>query len=368
MRKSILLSLSIGIFLGIFLLGQQENEVLKESVRVVNVEVPVRVYFKSQPVDNLTKADFKLFEGGKRQEIHGFILRRKKIKAQGLELNAEQVRVPKPRYFTLVFRITHYNDYLKKGLDHIFDTLLQESDQLLVFVNDQSAFFENLADKEMVKSKLDQLLRDVSLEARNKLLLYLKQIEGMVDKYKFDRTTSEKIVSEHWYIHDYLRDFLKVWKEYKKKYLIPDINKYYNFARFLINIKLEKWVINFYQFEVFPNIIISSESMRYIRRKIGEWQVSENQEVVTASRILTRLLAEIEKELSVAKDFPADEVAKIFHNVDATFHSIFMRTTMSILHEDMEYREIASELENSLCPEKSRQGRENQGETEQSQI
>jgi hypothetical protein len=348
MRKSILLSLSIGIFLGIFLLGQQENEVLKESVRVVNVEVPVRVYFKSQPVDNLTKADFKLFEGGKRQEIHGFILRRKKIKAQGLELNAEQVRVPKPRYFTLVFRITHYNDYLKKGLDHIFDTLLQESDQLLVFVNDQSAFFENLADKEMVKSKLDQLLRDVSLEARNKLLLYLKQIEGMVDKYKFDRTTSEKIVSEHWYIHDYLRDFLKVWKEYKKKYLIPDINKYYNFARFLINIKLEKWVINFYQFEVFPNIIISSESMRYIRRKIGEWQVSENQEVVTASRILTRLLAEIEKELSVAKDFPADEVAKIFHNVDATFHSIFMRTTMSILHEDMEYREIASELENSL--------------------
>jgi hypothetical protein len=209
MRKSILLSLSIGIFLGIFLLGQQENEVLKESVRVVNVEVPVRVYFKSQSVDNLTKADFKLFEGGKRQEIHGFILRRKKIKAQGLELNAEQVRVPKPRYFTLVFRITHYNDYLKKGLDHIFDTLLQESDQLLVFVNDQSAFFENLADKEMVKSKLDQLLRDVSLEARNKLLLYLKQIEGMVDKYKFDRTTSEKIVSEHWYIHDYLRDFLR---------------------------------------------------------------------------------------------------------------------------------------------------------------
>lgn len=350
MKKMVFLWLCVGIFSGIFLYArQQEDEMLKERVRVVNVEVPVRVYFKGKPVDNLTKNDFKLYEGGKRQEIHGFILKRKKIKLQELELNAEQAQVPKGRYFTLVFRITHYNDYIKKGLDHVFDTILNESDRLLVFVNDRSVYFKNLGDKESVKSRLDQLLRDVSLAARNKLVLYLKQIENLVDKHKFDKSgVTGKIVSEHWVIHDYLRDFLKVWKEYKKKHLIPDINKYYNFARFLKNINLEKWVINFYQFELFPNIILSSESMRYIRRKIGEWQVSENQEVVTGSRILTRQLAEIEKELSVAKDFPADEVAKIFHNVDATFHSIFIRTSLSALHEDIEYLQIASELENSL--------------------
>jgi hypothetical protein len=349
MRKMIFLWLCVWIFAGHFLFGQQEDEVLKESVRVVNVEVPVRVYLKGQPVDNLTREDFKLYERGKRQEIHGFIVKRKRIKAQDLGLNANTEMISKERYFTLVFRITHYNEYVKKGLDHVFDTVLNESDQLLVFINDQSSFFKSLADKESVKSKLDQRLRDVSLEARNKLFLYLKQIEGTVDKYKFDRNAvSGKLVSEHWVMHDYLRDFLKVWKEYKKKHLVPDINKYYNFARFLKDIKKEKWVINFFQFELFPDIIINSESMRYIRKKIGEWQISDNQEVVTATRILTRQLAEIEKELSVAKDFPADEVAKIFHNVDATFHSIFMRTTISTLHEDMEYREIANELENSL--------------------
>ncbi|MCK4836962.1 MAG: hypothetical protein KAT17_10000 [Candidatus Aminicenantes bacterium] len=44
------------------LFGQQEDEVLQETVRVVNVEVPVRVHYRGKPVDNLTKKDFILFE------------------------------------------------------------------------------------------------------------------------------------------------------------------------------------------------------------------------------------------------------------------------------------------------------------------
>jgi len=334
------------------LFGQQEDEVLQESVRVVNVEVPVRVYFKGKPVDNLTRADFKLYEGGKRQDIHGFILKRKKIKAQELELNAEQVQTRMGRYFTLVFRITHYNKYIKEGLDHIFDTVLNKSDQLLVFVNNRSVFFKNLEDKLEVKTKLDQVLHDVSLEARIKMLQYLKEVENAVDKHKMEMKLAEAGRSEikeyHTLIQRYFAKFLEIWKIYKKKYLIPDINIYYNFARFLKGIDKEKWVINFYQFEVFPDIIISSESMRRIRRLVGEWQVSDKPEEVTFSRIINRQMIEIEKELSVVRDFPSDEVAKIFHNVDTTFHSIFMKSSFNALQTDVEYREIATDLENSL--------------------
>jgi len=275
------------------------------------------------------------------------------MKVQDLEMNTGMVQTGMDRYFVLVFRITNYNKYLKEGLDYIFNTVLNESDQLLVFVNDQSAFFKSLTDKVSVKAKLDRLLHDVSLEARNKMLMYVKEVENLVNKHKFEMSLGQPgsrggILSIQWVVEEYLRKFLDVWKMYKKKYLIPDINKYYNFARFLKNIEKEKWVINFYQFEMFPDIIISSESMRRIGRLVGEWQISSNQEIVTASRIISRQLIEIEKELSVAMDFPSDEVAKIFHNVDTTFHSIFMKTSMSILLEDMEYREIASELESSL--------------------
>jgi hypothetical protein len=351
MRKMIFLWLGVWIFSGVFLYSRQDDEVLKESVRVVNVEVPVRVYFKGQPVDNLTREDFKLYEGGKRQEIHGFILKRKKIKAQDLELNAERLQVPQSRYFTLVFRITHFNDYIKKGLDYVFDRVLKEKDKLLVFVNDRSAFFKNLTDKNSIRKKLDQMLRDASLKARKKLLLYIKHIESQINKTKFEmllREGSRVSPGRIYYdVVEYLYKILEIWKIYKKEHLIPDINKYYNFARFLKDIKMEKWVINFYQFEVFPDIMVNSDMMRKINNLIGHLQTMGDR-LLPFVRMIEKSLIELEKEMSLAMDFPSDEVSKIFHNVDVTFHSIFMKTSISTLHEDFEYREIASELESSL--------------------
>jgi hypothetical protein len=350
-KKSYCLWLVIIFLWGGSLFGWQEEEILQETVRVVNVEVPVRVHYRGKPVDNLTKNDFKLFEKGKQQDIHGFILKRKKINVQELKLNAEQVMTRKQRFFVLVFRFTHYNDDIKKGLDYIFDTILTDTDQLLVFANDRSAYFEFLNDKPSVKTKVAKILHDVSRKARTRLLMHLKKVEREVEKHKFELkliNAERGSMDLHFMIYNYLEKFLNIWRNYKKKYLIPDINKYYNFAQFLKKIKKEKWVIDFYQFEVFPDILINSESMRRIRRLIGAWQASDNPELITFSRLIFRRLTEIEMELSVAKDFPSDEVAKIFHNVDTTFHSVFMKTTFSTLLQDAEYREVASELENSL--------------------
>ena len=79
--KKILLFLIIFFLVVIpFLRPQQEEEPIKEKVEVVNVEVPVRVFYRGKPVDNLTKQDFKLYERGKLKEINGFYIKRKKIK------------------------------------------------------------------------------------------------------------------------------------------------------------------------------------------------------------------------------------------------------------------------------------------------
>ena len=105
---------------GLFVFCQQEKELLRESVEVVNVEVPVRVYYKGKLVDDLTRADFKLYENRKLQEIKGFICKRKKIKVQEVEMTAEQKKTLAPRYFTLVFRIQYFNDDLKHvEIDHL---------------------------------------------------------------------------------------------------------------------------------------------------------------------------------------------------------------------------------------------------------
>jgi hypothetical protein len=350
MKKTGVICLIVLLFGIVDLVNPQKQQDIRETVQVVNVVVPVRVYFKGKLVENLTKSDFKLYEGKKRQDIHGFMLKRKKLKVQELEVTTTQEKSYKPRHFTLVFNITHYNDYIKKGLAHIFDNILKESDQLLVFVNDKSEAFKNLQDKFSAKKKLDDLLRDSSLEARNTLLLYLKQIEKEVDRHNFEMSigSTGAVTNIHRLINEYFTRYLRIWRDYKKRYLAQDINKYYNFSQFLKNIKEEKWVINFYQFELFPDIILKSRSMRRIRDLIGGYQTSDNPELLSFSRILSRQIIEIEQELNMAKGFPADEVAKIFHNVDATFHSIFMKTSVSTLLEDVEYNQIATQLETSL--------------------
>lgn len=346
MKKVIIICL-IGFLLSAAdMLAQQEEEDVRETVKVVDVEVPVRVYYKGKAVDNLAKADFKLYENGKRQDINGCILKRKKMNLQELEMTAEQEKSWESRYFVLVFRITHYNEYIKKGLQHIFDNVLTESDELLAFVNDRTASFKNLHDKETAKAQLDQLLQDASRETRNKLILYMKQIEDELSKQKFDM--KEPLQTLYTHVQRYLNRYLRIWRDFKKKFLVPDINKYYHFSRFLEGIRKEKWVISFYQFELFPDIMIDSRSMREIKRLHGAWQSSTSSEALNFSRIISRQLNEISQERNFGKDFPAKEVAKIFHNVGATFHSIFMRTTVSALMEDVEYKQISTELEHTL--------------------
>ncbi|MCK4942314.1 MAG: hypothetical protein KAS65_01995 [Candidatus Aminicenantes bacterium] len=45
--------------------AQEDQDMIREEVRVVNVEVPVRVVYKGKPVANLKRSDFKLYESGK---------------------------------------------------------------------------------------------------------------------------------------------------------------------------------------------------------------------------------------------------------------------------------------------------------------
>ena len=59
MKKLIMLLVILILFVLVPLRGQ---ETVKEEVKVVNVEVPVRVFCKGKPVDHLTIGDFKLYE------------------------------------------------------------------------------------------------------------------------------------------------------------------------------------------------------------------------------------------------------------------------------------------------------------------
>ncbi|MCK5055392.1 MAG: hypothetical protein KAT34_01950 [Candidatus Aminicenantes bacterium] len=345
--RHVLLFILTITFAGIPLsLSSQEEIKTTEKVSVVNIEVPVRVFYKGRAVDDLKKSDFKLYEGKERQEIHGFYKVKKKIKIKDPKLLLPS------RYFVLVFRITEYNDALKKGLDYVFRDILKRNDQLLVFVNDKTLFIKNLLDKEQAFSLIDKTLREESARSRHLMTKYLLKIKQLLEDVKLKLGAisfgADLIpVDKANYLLDFLNRYLITWKEYKNRYLVPDMDSYYNFARFLEKIRMEKWVISFYQVELFPKLQLSGDFLRMIDHSVQAWLMGRSEDMAYARKITVQLHL-IDRELNAAENFPAGEISKLFFKVGATFHSILMTVHREANVRDLEFKNLSTDIENSL--------------------
>jgi len=357
MKKQI----TILIVMGLMLLftnaeAQTQEKKIKEEVSVLNIEVPVRVFHKDKLVDGLTKNDFSLIVNGKERDIVHFDIVRKQIETQEMVLEKEK-EFP-PRYFVLAVNITNFDTKVKKGIVQIVDRMMRKNDIMLIFINKKSITIKNFQDKAAAKEKIFNLIGEESIEARKKMLLYFKQLEGEINWTKFQMDLRQisgqgkaggvDLKTDIYSISDFLTKYLIIWKDYKNKYLIPDVKTYLLFSKHLQKINVEKWVISLYQQELFPRIVMKGDIMRIIQALIYKWQQSTDMEVLAFSRNISKLVNEIRKELNISKGFPTEEITKIFTKVGATFHSIFIDTMMPSFSKDMEYKRISTDLENNL--------------------
>ncbi|MEN8155018.1 MAG: hypothetical protein ABFR75_13455 [Acidobacteriota bacterium] len=354
MKKRVLI-IVFSIFIFSFLYSQKDEKKVKELVSVVNVEIPVRVFYKKELVDNLKKEDFSLIVNGRGRNIVGFNIKRKTIEIQNIKLKDGEPEYP-PRYFILAMNLTNFSPEIKKGVEHVLTKILKKNDALLVFINSKSQLFRKLDDIEIIKEKIFQLIDRESIIARKRMSLYFTQLEKEIDITRFRLSLKQmtggrnpvNVNDDTRYISSFLRKYTLLWKDYKNKYLIPDVRTYLLFSEHLRKVNTEKWVLNFYQQELFPKIIISGEIMRMIQVLINKWQASGNSLVITSARLISKQISEIRQEMNVAKGFPTDEITKIFTKVGATFHSIFIDTTIGSFSKDIEYKKISTDLENNL--------------------
>lgn len=343
--------------LSLALTGQQEHERIEENVTVVNVEVPVRVLFKGMPVNNLTKEDFTIYEGNKKVDINGFFIKRKKItmslaEETGTGTGTQGTAVPAPaRTFVLIFNITDYNDSFKGAVDYLFEKVLREQDHVLIFANDSELNFAPLKDKAQAKTKLQEALKLESQKARARLIQYISKMETFLatNDFRMDQdndplSTKEKPQK----LIDFLSKVQVAWVDYRKQYLTPRVDRFYYFSRYLEKVKTEKWVLNFYQFELFPSIRIGSDTMHKMRELAESLINSSDGAALAQGRQINTILNELIIDFNINKTFPNEEVTKLFYKVDATFHSFFIKSTSQSLSSDFEYREVSSDLENLL--------------------
>jgi hypothetical protein len=338
---------------------EKEHEPIVEKVTVTNVEVPLRVLFKGKPVDDLTKEDFTLFEDNKKMEINGFFVKRKQIKITRPP-GAVQAAPPPPRTFVMAFNITSYNKYFQAAMDHMFDKILKPTDHVIVFANNTTREYRRLENMSQIKEQIINDLKEESKKARVRLLQYINLLDTYLkvsDLKKIIRemtgesrgsTIEDPIKKAARVLVALLQKYVRTWNQYKKQYLIPRVDQFYYFARYLEKVKTEKFVLNFYQFEFFPKIRFGSDIMLGIRNVSSVLSNTNDPVLVAQGHMTNNLLNQLQSDYDLNKGFPNEEISKLFYKVDATFHSFFIRAQNPAVLDDFDYRTLSSDLENVL--------------------
>jgi hypothetical protein len=103
---------------------------IQHETRTINIEVPVRVFKGGAFVEDLTIADFELFENGHPQTLDAVYLVKKSVVER-----REDTRAFEPdtgRHFYLFFEMTEYDPKVREAIDHFVRRVLAPGDEFVV--------------------------------------------------------------------------------------------------------------------------------------------------------------------------------------------------------------------------------------------
>jgi VWFA-related protein len=113
---------------------------LQYTSKVINIEVPVRVFDGDRFVDNLTINDFEVFEDGKPQKIVAlYLIRKAEIQKEEApevpepQLGAKVIPFPETqRNFLLMFELLDPMPKVNEAIDYFFREVFHKGDQVII--------------------------------------------------------------------------------------------------------------------------------------------------------------------------------------------------------------------------------------------
>jgi hypothetical protein len=310
----------------------------QEEVTVIAVEVPVRAFHKGQVVKNLAKEDFEIYQNGIKQEITDFEVISRKI-AIPWEVTKEAEKFqPRKRLFFLIFNIFDYNEEVGKAIDYFFENVFRPGDQIIILTEDKllnveigkslSGMIIDLKEtlkkyKNISTMEIQKAYHRLRLEG-DRLLSILQS--GGASLYKWDQA-----------ILRFYENYLRTWKEFKRRYISPDLERYRIIVKRVKQLEGEKWALCFQQRELFPKLKREGPLSREIRR----W-TQGNSLIIRQIQVKQQ---ELQRSLDYSTTFPTEFMKNLFMEANITFHLILLRPFKDILSEDFELREVAQDYE-----------------------
>lgn len=235
----------------------------QHQVTVTNVMVPVRVFSGGQFVDDLTLADFELYEDGQLQEIQALYLT---DKAAISRQDTKRDFMPMvSRRFYFIFQIRDYNPKITDAIEYFFGNLFHPDDALEVHTPVKIYTLS----KEAVQSKpKETLIKDMQYVIRkdaqigaaeyNDMLSELKRIVRSISMQGGGQTSMMRdIEANNQTGLESLQFMLPRYRETISKMeelRMVDEKWFYQFAALRRRLEQQKVVFFFYQREYRPEI------------------------------------------------------------------------------------------------------------------
>lgn len=242
---------------------------LSHEVRVINIEVPVRVFAGDKFVDHLKLDDFEVLEDGVPQKIEAVYLVRKTA-IEGKEdktvesKDGKTINLPNiSRYFYLIFSLSEYNPRIPEALNYFFKNVLKSGDHLFIItpraVYDMKREAIGTVSIEATVERMKKILRKDIQIGNSAYRSVLNDLKRMVQVGGIEKGTADKLYEAEEEFTAYGSGDIR---EYFQK-LQSDVaileglrplkeEKLLQFAESLKKIDGRKIVIIFYQKETVP--------------------------------------------------------------------------------------------------------------------
>jgi hypothetical protein len=211
------------------------------DVKVINIEVPVRVYKGDSFVDHLQREDFELLENGVPQDLDAVYLVRKTNVARNEGGGAAWPRTA--RLFVLLFEMTDYQPEVARAMDFFFDRVLEPQDELILMTPMKTYAMKSgtLTKISRAKAKSDLLAK-----VRSDVMIGSSEYLGLIRELTLIMTGDNDL-------DDKLQKYGETLSRLESLRYV-DEKKLVDFARLLKSREGQKHVFFFYQKEVVPKI------------------------------------------------------------------------------------------------------------------
>lgn len=339
------LSICLGAFFCFAFSIHYVQQKQREEVTVTAVEVPVRVFRNNDVVRGLARDDFEVYENGIKQVISGFEIISRKISGPvGPAPAVSFPQPPKPRLFFLILDIFDYNDAVGEAIDYFFNRIFGKNDQIVIMTEGRLLNIEPGRPLDDLKAQLKETLKRykvISKQNTYRAYLELKEecdrlLDTIGENPVFSPTDWE-LAALRFYEH-----YARIWKDYRDRFLVPDVDVYQALVKRIKPIKADKWAICFKQRELFPEL--KSQGRLESRINLALDSKIDPEEQVKAQLIKSKQW-QLKELMNTSKEFPSDRLKNLFMEAGITFHLILMKAPKTLLSEDLELREVAEDYE-----------------------